>query len=471
MKFVKGKKKTTEQFDCLMVTTGANAKPKLGPIKAALAGFEGEIIHSADYQKPEVFAGKRVLVVGQGESAADITTEISRHASATASWARRYIILAPRFPHLTVTDKDHDEETTMNDETADIAVNDFLETLTTSRFNVGQNVMAYGSTRQLMYRFLNSGFGPAGKNNLNATEMARQSLAACNGHGSQVFWMADQSQWVTKNSRMCREVALGNVEHIVSPKIESAQGRTLTFEGGKTVTVDVVVCCTGYGGSFDWITTDFGYDCAENCVRGFYKHAFPAGWGDKLAFAGYARPHQGGIPAAGEMVARCAARVFSGRLKLPADYAERAEVEAAAENSYYVLSPSLKPLVDYPSYMDSMARWLGCEPKVPWFRPALFVKYLLYPMWPCWYRLDGVGANREATMTQLDKVPLSKYKFLNPDIILVTPLYLVSKLLAILTYPFSPKSGLDSGYLWMWIRPKHYILHGNSMRFRDLFRP
>ena len=61
MKFVKGKKKTTEQFDCLMVTTGANAKPKLGPIKAALAGFEGEIIHSADYQKPEVFAGKRVL--------------------------------------------------------------------------------------------------------------------------------------------------------------------------------------------------------------------------------------------------------------------------------------------------------------------------------------------------------------------------------------------------------------------------
>jgi len=272
--FVKGKKKTTEQFDCLMVTTGANAKPKLGPIKAALAGFEGEIIHSADYQKPEVFAGKRVLVVGQGESAADITTEISRHATATASWARRYIILAPRFPHLTVIDKDHDEETIMNDETADIAVNDFLETLTTSRFNVGQNVMMYGSTRQLIWRFLNCGFGPAGKNNLNATEMTRQSLASCNGHGSQVFWMADQSAWVTKNSRMCREVALGNVEHIVSPKIESAQGRTLTFEGGKTVTVDVVVCCTGYGGSFDWITTDFGYDCAENCVRGFYKHAF-----------------------------------------------------------------------------------------------------------------------------------------------------------------------------------------------------
>jgi hypothetical protein len=276
---------------------------------------------------------------------------------------------------------------------------------------------------------------------------------------------------VTKNSRASCAIARGDLAHIVAPKIEKIDGRALSFAGGESATVDVVLCCTGYGGSFEWISTDIGYDCSKNCVRGFYKHSFPPGWGHCLAFAGYTRGHQGGIPQMGEMVARCAARVFSGRLELPEDYAKRAEVEADQENRFFVLSPHLKPLVDYPSYMDAMARLLGCEPWVPWFRPKLLFKYLFYPLWPCWYRLDGVGANRAAAMAVLDKFPISKAFKLTPYHFFATPQYVTSKLLAIVTYPFTPKVGLDRVGLWMWVRPKHYVLHGNSMRFFDLFRP
>ena len=55
-------------------------------------GFEGTQIHSAAYRTPESFAGRRMLVVGEGNSGAQILSEVS--AVARASWATRR---APRF--------------------------------------------------------------------------------------------------------------------------------------------------------------------------------------------------------------------------------------------------------------------------------------------------------------------------------------------------------------------------------------
>ena len=40
--------------------------------------FKGEIIHSKDYKRPEQFRGKRVLVIGGGNSACDIAAEAAR---------------------------------------------------------------------------------------------------------------------------------------------------------------------------------------------------------------------------------------------------------------------------------------------------------------------------------------------------------------------------------------------------------
>jgi putative flavoprotein involved in K+ transport len=54
--------------------------------------FKGTQIHSADYRSPEPFIGKRVLVVGGGNSGAQILAEVSRVAR--ASWVARR---PPRF--------------------------------------------------------------------------------------------------------------------------------------------------------------------------------------------------------------------------------------------------------------------------------------------------------------------------------------------------------------------------------------
>ncbi|MCC3373070.1 NAD(P)/FAD-dependent oxidoreductase [Cohnella sp. REN36] len=50
------------------------------PYKPQIPGqdtFRGEMLHSSDYRRPEAFAGKRVLVVGRGNSAVKIAVELA----------------------------------------------------------------------------------------------------------------------------------------------------------------------------------------------------------------------------------------------------------------------------------------------------------------------------------------------------------------------------------------------------------
>jgi hypothetical protein len=59
--------------------------------------FDGEFIHSHEVKKFSRFAGKRVLVIGGGNSACDVAVESSRvAASVDMSWRRGYWI-APKF--------------------------------------------------------------------------------------------------------------------------------------------------------------------------------------------------------------------------------------------------------------------------------------------------------------------------------------------------------------------------------------
>ncbi|XP_063128092.1 dimethylaniline monooxygenase [N-oxide-forming] 2 isoform X2 [Rattus norvegicus] len=69
-------------FDAVMVCSGHHIQPHL-PLKSfpGIERFQGQYFHSRQYKHPVGYEGKRILVVGIGNSAADIASELSKRAA------------------------------------------------------------------------------------------------------------------------------------------------------------------------------------------------------------------------------------------------------------------------------------------------------------------------------------------------------------------------------------------------------
>ena len=85
----------SERADALVVANGHNAVPAW-PDPAYPGEFEGEQLHALDYRDAEGLRGKRVLVVGMGNSAMDIATDISHVADRTLLSVRRGSWVIPK---------------------------------------------------------------------------------------------------------------------------------------------------------------------------------------------------------------------------------------------------------------------------------------------------------------------------------------------------------------------------------------
>jgi cation diffusion facilitator CzcD-associated flavoprotein CzcO len=62
----------------LVVATGENAEPVVPEIEGS-GRFKGQLMHSSDYRSGEGYAGKRVLVVGCGNSGMEVSLDLSNH--------------------------------------------------------------------------------------------------------------------------------------------------------------------------------------------------------------------------------------------------------------------------------------------------------------------------------------------------------------------------------------------------------
>ena len=67
---------TTDVFDGVLVCTGHHAE-KHTPSFPGLGSFAGEVIHSHDYKDRRALEGKKVLIVGIGNSGGDLAVELA----------------------------------------------------------------------------------------------------------------------------------------------------------------------------------------------------------------------------------------------------------------------------------------------------------------------------------------------------------------------------------------------------------
>ena len=91
-----GRKQTTYRYAGLVVANGHNWNPKV-PVYAGLEDFRGTVLHSADYKGPDVLRGKRVLVVGAGNTGCDVAVESAQNAARTWHSTRRGYYYNPKF--------------------------------------------------------------------------------------------------------------------------------------------------------------------------------------------------------------------------------------------------------------------------------------------------------------------------------------------------------------------------------------
>jgi len=84
----------SEQFAGVLVANGHHWDPRWPEYPGE---FSGQIMHARQYRTPEVLAGRRVVVVGAGNTGCDIAVEAAQHAAAVFHSLRRGYHFLPKF--------------------------------------------------------------------------------------------------------------------------------------------------------------------------------------------------------------------------------------------------------------------------------------------------------------------------------------------------------------------------------------
>jgi len=495
-----------ERADALIVATGAHQIPKELP--SQISTYTGRVLHSSNYT--EAFRQEvkdkqlRVLLIGGGESGADVSADLGDLTTNTTVWLRRpncfgprYLVADPEMPQVKAS-----KETKF-------PVNSFLESATTNRMSSAQNVFFYGFWRRLLWKL----------------PILNQKLStACLDSTASAWLMNDQATYVTKNQRMCEAWGEGKIEVLITPTV-SAKGKEVQFRmpDGRVESreFDVVVLCTGYTTTYPWLKLD-AFDANP---RSWYLHSFPEHLGHCLFFSGYARPHQGGIPPMAEMQSRYISLILSGERKLPKDYADRARRDRVTECEYYSISPELDSLVDWNAFLESIARRVGCESRLPslciiafnmhmlgvmalllcafapdlgffsiksaallWFGTllsfftlydGLMIKWWFYPHWPVWYRQRGPHADQKMVKAVLSRTNIWRDTKITSGFLLLVFwswwTYYAQRLLSIffiVPHMLGKLFGIRFSKAWGgFLVPKIFVLHDTEWRFSDLFLP
>ncbi|MFH1983557.1 MAG: NAD(P)-binding domain-containing protein [Pseudomonadota bacterium] len=84
----------TERVGGVIIANGTLSEPNMPSI---VGRFDGRLMHSAEYKRADIFEGKRVLIVGAGNSACDIAVDAVHRARSVSMSVRRGVHFVPKY--------------------------------------------------------------------------------------------------------------------------------------------------------------------------------------------------------------------------------------------------------------------------------------------------------------------------------------------------------------------------------------
>lgn len=370
----------SSEFDAVAVCTGLNEECELPPI-AKMSEFQGEIVHSSTYKDNQSYHGKRVVVVGGGESGGDLVNEISRVAANVTLSLRRGVFIMPKLDERMTLPGDYFHHRATYH--LPPAIYERIETLI-------QNLLTFINRKSLPWQI-------------------RQQLIDLSG-GSY------HQQFLTKSDVFTRALAKPNVS--LKPAIKGFNSNQVIFSDGTKAEADTVLFCSGFKVRFPFLPIKSeGWDW-----RQLYKKIFHSEL-PNIGFVGFARPNIGAMPPATELQARYFAGVASGRLSLPTPEKMQSTIAADA-----LKTAKLKPLVcervtgivSFVPYMYEMAELIGCRP-VLWklmARPVVLWSVLFGTVAAPHFRICGPHASQSA-LDVIEREGLHIWKLKTPQEILL----------------------------------------------------
>ncbi|XP_077757780.1 dimethylaniline monooxygenase [N-oxide-forming] 4 isoform X2 [Canis aureus] len=352
-------------FDAVMVCTGHFLNPHL-PLESfpGIHNFTGQILHSQEYRSPEGFQGKRVLVIGLGNTGGDVAVELSRTAAQVLLSTRTGAWVICRssewgYPYNMVVTRR--------------CLNFIAQVLPSCVLNWIQE-------KKMNKRFNHEHYG------LSITKGARKIIV---------------------NDELPTCILCGTVTMKTSVK-EFTETSAVFEDGTVEENIDTVIFATGYTFSFPFLEEPLKSLCTKKIF--LYKQVFPSNLERAtLAIIGLISI-KGSILAGTELQARWATRVFKGLCKIPPTQklmAEATKKEQLIKRG--VMKDITKDKLEFIPYMDDLAACIGTKPSVPILflkDPRLAWEVFFGPCTPYQYRLLGPGkwdGARNAILTQWDR--------------------------------------------------------------------
>lgn len=296
----------TRRYDCLFVCNGHHWDPRW-PEPAFPGTFNGITMHAHTYRTPEFLSGKKVLLLGLGNSAMDIAVETSYIADKVYLAARRGTHIFPKY--LWGYPTDHWLQPWVPAWLAEPVFNFML------RVQQGR-VENYG--------------------------LPRPEHSLMQAHPTISSTILDR---------------IGHGAILPKPNIAQLAGNEVLFTDGSKEEVDVIIYCTGYKMSFPFF--DPAFLSATDNELALYLRMLKPGI-DNLWFIGLYQPLGAIFPLA-EVQGIIAAEYLLGNYRPPSPQAMQAAIEAdrAAMSRRYVKSKRHTIQVDFHPFMRQLKQELA----------------------------------------------------------------------------------------------------------------